>query len=240
MLVVLGVLGLTGAARADLVVPASGSVALGGGTLDLACTDVIVAGTLDLGGGSLSNVRSVVIQAGGVVSVGGGSISLSGDWSNAGTLNAGTGTVSFVDAVGCATNSTISGNSTFFRLSIVSATGKLYRFASGSMQTTLSQLTLTGAAGNPLRIESTVVGSRADINLIGAQAMANLAVRDMTASGQWLALGQSNQAVGGVAVNWFGFPTVPVNSPLVLWLLFAGLLLGGGCLSRSKARQWRA
>lgn len=224
-------------AHADLLVPAGGVTQLNGGSLDLGCTDVIVGGTLDLGGGTLSNVRNVSIQAGGTISAGAGSITLSGDWSNQGAFNAGTGIVSFVDAPACATTSTISGNSTFNRLSIVSTTGKLYRFAAGSSQRVQGLLTLTGTGSNPLRIESTVAGSSADINLSGTQNMANLAVRDMTASGEWLALGLTNQASGGAAVRWFGFPSIPVNSTLMLLLSALALLLSGMKLSAARARR---
>ena len=228
---------LAPAAEADYVVPAGGTTFLNGGSLDLGCTDVIVGGVLDLGGGTLSNVRNVSIQGGGTISAGSGSITLAGDWSNQGLFNAGTGTVSFVDAPGCATSSTISGNSTFNRLSIVSTTGKLYRFAAGSSQRVQGQLTLTGTGSNPLRIESTVAGSSADINLIGTQVMANLAVRDMTASGEWLALGLTNQASGGAVVRWFGYPIIPVNSTLMLLLSALALLLSGLKLSAGRGRR---
>jgi hypothetical protein len=54
-------------AHADLVVPAGSVVNLGSGTVDLACTDVIVAGTLQLASGSIVNARHVTIQAGGAI-----------------------------------------------------------------------------------------------------------------------------------------------------------------------------
>ena len=41
-----------------------------------------------------------------------------------------------------------------------------------------------------------------------AQNLANLAVRGMSASGQWLAAGQTNQGAGPVS-RWFGSPTPP-------------------------------
>ena len=73
-----------------LVVPAATTVGLGGGSMNLGCTDVILNGTLDLQGGTLTNVRHVQIAAGGSLVLGSGSVSLAGNWSNAGTLNAGT------------------------------------------------------------------------------------------------------------------------------------------------------
>jgi len=228
---------LANVALADLVIPAGGSTSLGGGAFDLGCTDVIVSGTLDLAGGTLSNVRNVVINTGGVVTAGAGRITLAGNWTNAGSFNAGTGTVSFADAPGCAATSTITGNSTFFRLSVVSATGKLYRFASGSQQRVVDYLTMLGTPANPLRVETTTAGATADIDLSGNQSMGYLAVRDMTASGQWLALGQVNYA-DGATVRWFGYPVVPVNSlPLLLGSALALLLIG---TRRQKQQQSRS
>ena len=42
---------------ADLIVPANSVLNLGGGTVDLACTDLILAGTLQLASGSVVNAR---------------------------------------------------------------------------------------------------------------------------------------------------------------------------------------
>jgi hypothetical protein len=52
---------LVSVAHADLVVPAGGSYALNGGSSDLGCTDLVVAGALSLDNGSLSGVRNVSI-----------------------------------------------------------------------------------------------------------------------------------------------------------------------------------
>jgi hypothetical protein len=213
--------GLTASAHADLVVPSGGSYDLAGGSTDLGCTDVIVGGTLNLSGGTLSNVRNVTILAGGQLGTGAGSITLAGDWSNAGNFNAGSGTVSFVDAPACATTSTISGNSSFNNLSLVTASGKLYRFAAGSSQRVTGVLALNGN-GLPLRIESTVAGSYANIDATILQNIANIAVRDMSASGEWIAQGLVNQGAGPV-YRWFGFPVVPASSPLTLVLLLLAL-----------------
>jgi hypothetical protein len=57
-------------AHADLIIPTASTVSLGGGSMDLACTDVVISGTLDLQGGSLTNVRNVSINAGGALVTG--------------------------------------------------------------------------------------------------------------------------------------------------------------------------
>lgn len=231
----------TAVAHADYVVPAGASFGLGGGSMDLGCTDVIVDGAFDLQGGSLTNVRHVQIGAAGSLALGSGSVNLAGNWSNGGALNAGTGTVSIVDNAACATSSVVSGNSSFHALSITSTTGKLVQFTAGSVQTVQSALTLTGAAGTPLRIESTTPASvSADINLLtgGTQNLANLAVRGMSASGQWLAAGQTNQGAGPVN-RWFGTPTPPGGiapvPTLSQWTLM-GMALALGALAARQRR----
>lgn len=219
-------------ARADVIVPAGGVMSLNGGSVDLACSDVIVAGTLSLQGGSLGNVRHVSIAAGGSIVAGSGSITLAGDWSNTGGFDAGTGTVNFVDAPACVasnTGSTISGNSTFATLSLISTTAKLYRFAAGSTQNVQQQLTIVGTEPSPIRIQSSVPGQRAFINLSGQQTMNQLAVTDMTASGRWIAPYLNNRNPNGAVTGWFGDPeagrVVPALSPLLLLALSTLLLL---------------
>lgn len=232
------------AAHADIDVPAGSTISLGGGSSDLACTDLIVAGNYSLAGGTLTNVRHVVIASGGTLTLAaGGAITLAGDWTNNGTVAAAGGTVSFVDDVGCATaptQSAISGNTAFDSLSIVSSSGKLYQFAAGSTQTVTSALTLQGS-GAPLRIESTTPGSvtaALQLDAAGSQNLSNLAVRGMSAPspGQWLAPGQTNQGAGPVS-RWFGTPgdgaaPIPTLSPLSL----AGL---GLALAAFAARRRR-
>ncbi len=71
-------------AAADFIVPANAIVSLNGGTLDLGCTDLIVAGTLQLGSGQVLNARNVTVQPGGALDGGSGAIELGGNWSNNG------------------------------------------------------------------------------------------------------------------------------------------------------------
>ena len=73
-------------AAADFIVPANAIVSLNGGTLDLGCTDLIVAGTLQIGSGQVLNARNVTIQSGGVLDGGSGAIELGGNWSNNGGI----------------------------------------------------------------------------------------------------------------------------------------------------------
>lgn len=223
-------------AQAQTVIPAGGSQSLGGGTMDLGCTDLIVHGSYDLAGGSLTGVRSVTVSATGTLAFGtGGAISLAGDWANSGTVSATDGSVQVIDDAACAAASAISGDTTFGHFSVTSTTGKLVSFAAGSVQTVQGTLTLAGAAGTPLRLESSTPGTpSADIRLAasGTQALSNLAVRGMSATGQWLAPGQTNQGAGPVS-RWFGTPTpddggaiTPVPTASQWTLLALALALG--------------
>ena len=81
-------------AHAQFVVPAGSTIDLGGGSADLACTDLLVDGTLVLGaGGSLTGVRDVRIGAGGSLQLAGGSLQLAQQWVNQGAFSAGGGQV---------------------------------------------------------------------------------------------------------------------------------------------------
>ena len=225
-------------AHADIVVPAAGSIALGGSSNDLGFTDVTVAGTLLLQNGSLSNVRNLTIAPGGSVVAGSGVITLSGNWNNAGSFSAGTGAIQFVDAPGCLAGSTISGSSTFATLSLVSTCGKLYRFAVGSNQTIGTLLTVSGTAALPLRLESTGAAQIAFINLTGQQLINDLAVTNVRATGVALAPTLTNQNPTGVAIGWFGLTeasyAVPVTGGVALGAICLALLLFGiGALRRT-------
>ena len=237
-------------AAADVVVPASATGSLNGGTLDLGCTDLIVAGTLQLGGGQVLNARNVTIQGGGTIDGGSGVIQVGGNWTATGSFTAGTGEVDFRDL--CAAGpASISGNTTFFRASFVSTTSKNYTFAVGSTQRILSVLEISGTAGNPIQFRSSTPGQVASIDLVngGTQQIQHVGVTDVHATGQCLAPGQSNEGGGGNAKNWFvcsggggggGVPTpVPASDTgaliaLVMLLAVSGLWFARRALARRK------
>jgi hypothetical protein len=233
---------LPGIATADLIVPANGVVSLNGAVVDLACTDLVVAGTLQLGAGQVLNARHVVIQAGGVVDGGSGTLELGGDWTNGGGFLAGTGTVRFADLCGL-TSATIAGNNEFRNARFVSATGKTYVFAIGATQTVTGVLQISGTTPQPIQFRSSVPGQVAYINLTGTgtQQIQHVGVTDVWATGQWLAPGQQNEGGGGNANRWFGNPQLPaVEIPMLgagaLALLAALLALSGWALRRREER----
>lgn len=220
-------------AFATLDVPAGTVSSTGGGVFDLACSDLLVAGTLNLDGGQVINVRHVNIQPGGVVNGNTGLISIYGNWSNGGNFAAGNSTISFADNAACSTGSTISGNTTFRAVNFISAIGKTYTFAAGSTQYVTGVLSISGTATLPINFVSSVPGQLAYIDLSGVQLIGNVAVDGVGASGQWLAPGATNRNASGVAPRWFGQgEPVPTLNDAALVLLTLFMLLAGVRLRR--------
>lgn len=236
------------AARADLNVPANALVSLGPGVVDLSCTDLNVGGTLQVSSGSLRNIRNVTIQPGGSLDGGSGLIEVGGNWSDSGSFTPGTATVNFRELCGGG-SATISGNTTFFRASFVSNTGRNYIFAVGSTQTITSVLEIAGTTPSPIQFRSSTPGQVAFIDLLnsGTQLIQHVGVTDVWATGQWLAPFQTNEGGGGNARRWFGVPSgggsskVPEPIPALDTgaLLALAALLGamGALFSRQRSAR---
>jgi hypothetical protein len=231
-----GVLGLALPALAANVSIGTGStVDLGTGSLALGCADLDVTGTLTAGTVGFTGARDVAINPSGVVNGNSATLSLSGDWDNAGTFNAGSSTVQMVD--GCALASgVVTGNTSFANLSISTTTAKQVSFAAGSTQS-MTGLSLHGTAGNRLVIRSTVNGSPAFFNLNGTSSVDQIDVADIDAqAGNDIPIGH-NSVKGPNTLGWiFGVP-VPMLAPLALGVL-ALLLLATG--QRGLPRSTRA
>jgi hypothetical protein len=240
-------------AAADFIVPANAIGSINGGTLDLGCTDLIVAGTLQLGGGQVLNVRNVTIQGGGTIDGGSGVIQVGGNWTANGSFAAGAGEVDFRDL--CAAGpASISGNTTFFRVSFVSTTSKNYTFAVGSTQRILSVLEISGTSPKPIQFRSATPGQVAFVDLVasGTQQIQHVGVTDVSSTGQCLAPGQSNEGGGGNAKNWFmcgsgggGGSSTPASIPALdaaALLALAALLAASGLwfVRRATARRKEA
>jgi hypothetical protein len=245
-------------AAADFIVPPNSIASLNGGTLDLGCTNLIVAGTLQIGSGQVLNARNITIQSGGVVDGGSGVVELGGNWSNNGGFLAGTGTVRFLDLCALA-SATISGSSSFANARFVTSTGKNYVFTVGSVQTITGVLEITGTTPQPIQFRSSAPGQVAFINLTqaGTQQIAHVGVTDVWATGQPLAPNLQNEGGGGNALGWFGTAIpgavagIPALSNLMLAVLAAllALVAGPGLRRRAsltiadtsarRARAWR-
>lgn len=224
---------LAGPALAQVSVPPASTFALNGGSLDLAGSDLQVAGSFSVASGSVQNAANVAIAAGGNLDGGSGTITLFGDWSNLGSFAAGSSQVNFVD--GARAQSNITGNTTFFNLSFVSLTGKAYVFQGGSTQTIEDQLQILGTSSFGIQFQSAIPAQFASIDLLngGAQNIDFVGVSNVHATGQHLAPTLTNDGGSGNAVGWFGqgggggpgtvAPT-PVLSSWAMLLLALGLL----------------
>ena len=232
-------------ARADLIVPANSVYSTAAGQTDMACTDVVVAGTLNVNSGGLVNVRHVTIQAGGVIDGGSGAIQLGGNWSNGGTFTPGTSTVRFNDLCGL-TSATVNGSTSFFNARFVTSTGKSYVFGVGTTQTIAGLLEIAGTTPNPIQFRSGTPGQVASINLLnaGTQQIQHVGVTDVWATGQWLAPALTNEGGGGNASRWFSaappsvteYP-VPTLGDLATLALAALLAAFGLVQLRRRARD---
>ena len=93
---------MAGVARADIFVPAGASYQLAGGTTNLACTDLQIAGSAASGtGGSVVGAKDVTINAGGQLDISSGSVELAQAYKNQGTVTATGGSITRVGSASC-------------------------------------------------------------------------------------------------------------------------------------------
>jgi hypothetical protein len=219
-------LSLAGNASAGSLTIGTGSMLdLGTGSLALGCGDLDVTGTLIAGSVGVTGVRDVAIDPSGIVNASSATISLAGDWDNAGTFNAGSSTVEIVD--GCSVlSSVVTGNTTFANFAIHTTTAKQVSFTAGSTQS-MAYLSLLGAAGNLLQIRSTVNGSLAFLDLTGGSSVDFIDVDDIDAQqGNDIAIG-ANSVVGPNTPGWLPAVVVPMLGLLALGVLALLLLVSG-------------
>jgi hypothetical protein len=223
-------------------VPAGARLDIGGGGISLATQDLRVDGSLTLGNGFLFNVGSLHIDASAQADLGGGLIELLGDWENHGNVLAGTSRVQFLDGV---PESAILGSTVFANFSLVSTSGKRYRFESGLTQTVSGELVVQGTAGQAIQIDVTQPGTTGFLNLLasGTQNIASVGVSDVHATGQHLAPTLTNTGGRGNDNGWFGgggpgpgpgaAVPAPTLSPAGLFLFALAL---GGLALRARRR----
>jgi Protein of unknown function (DUF1566) len=194
-------------APAQVTVPAGTVLNLGGATLNAACADINVAGSLAMGSGQLAGARDVVVAGGGALDGGSGSVGLSGNFSQSGNFVGGTGAVQIVD--GCATStSTFTGTSSFYGFSTATATGRSLVFPAGQTQSVAHALSLTGIAGALVTIRSSSAGAAANFALAGGatQTIDYVDVADNHAAVQPIAPGPAasfHSVKGSNSNGWF-------------------------------------
>jgi hypothetical protein len=220
---------------AGVTVGAGSSLALGSTSLDLGEHDLTVAGSFDAGTGLVDRVRDVTIQGGGSFDAGAATIQVCGNWSNGGTFTRGTSLVRFVDGCG-RTSASILGTSTFYDLELTTSTAKIWALQEGLTTTVMNSLSLSGAPGQRLRLQSTVDGSEAYLNLQGTQSVSYVEVKDNWATGNPLELGPESAKLGNTNGWVWILAQVPALGALGLALLVLAMFwTGRRMLGRSQA-----
>ncbi len=224
-------------AAGGINVGAGNDMSLGNALTTLGCGDLTVSGTLHLDSAVLNDTNNAVINSGGQLDGDTGTLNMSGDWSNDGTFNADTSKVNMNDGCGVS-NATIAGSTTFNELKIATANGRQVAFTAGTTQTVNTALTLTGTAGNLLKLRSTSDGSPAFLKLAngGSQSISYVDVKDNHATGLYLAPGSPasfDSVDSGGNLRWFlnalippAVPSIPTLSGFGLLLLTLSLALG--------------
>jgi hypothetical protein len=220
----------TTAAAEGVSVEGGAIFSLGTGTLDLGCGDLAVAGTFQ-GGSGLLEARDVSIQATGFIDAGSATFRVTGDWTQGGDFEPGTSGVEFLDGCG-RTSSTLTGNTAFFDLSLITSEGKLYQLEAGETQKVDGLLTLAGEPGQRLVLRSTVDGVAGTFEVQGTQSVSYVDVKDNQVIANPIFYGPDSIARENTD-GWIflGIP-VPALGALGRALLVALLLLGAAVVQR--------
>jgi len=148
---------------------------------------------------------TITINAGGVLGGGSSKISLSGNWVNSGAFNAGTSTVAFENS---ASSSAITGNTAFYSF-VCEAAGKTISFAAGSTQAVSGSFLLTGAAGDFIKLRSSVDSVKWYIGFPnGPQAVSYADIKDSNALLNTVACPDSLNS-GNNNANWLFTDSIP-------------------------------
>lgn len=160
------------------------TLTLGGSGLTLGGALTITAGTLDASAAGCSSASC--------------NITLSGGWSNSGTFTPRTGTVAFA-----AGNQSLTGATSFYRLTKTVSSASTLTFPAGATQTVANTLTLQGAAGNLLSLVSSSPGSQWSIDPQGTRTISYLSVTDSNNSNATVIdATDGTHTNGGNTTNW--------------------------------------
>lgn len=183
-----------------------------GGT-NVGCLSVDVQGTLATPAGQFTTASSLAIGATGIFDGGAGTLSVGGTLSNAGTFNAGAGTVVLND--GCAGGtSQLSGDMVFQNLTLSSVTGRTFVIPAGSHITVLGMLTLQGTGAQSIQLVSSGAGTA--VIQLGPAAVVNRNFANVAGNVQ------IGAAIAGGAAP---IPTLGTPALLLLSVLLGGLAL---------------
>lgn len=148
-------------------------------------------------GSNLTMVGNLTINSGTTLTPGSYIVAIGGNFANSGTFTAGTSTVNFNTA---GTTSTVSGSTTFYNLSSITA-GKNITFTAGTTQTISNALTLTGSSGSYVTLRSSSNGSYWNINPQGTRSVSYVDVKDSNNSNA-TAITATNTVDSGHNSNW--------------------------------------
>lgn len=224
------------ALASGISIPQGASMDSGPGTsVGLGCGDLRVAGSYTLqGNAGLSNMGQLAL-AGGTFTAGEGVVALSGTLdASSGTFNAGQSTVAMAPAdAACAPSAgspsgQIMGAPTFYNWQVSSAAGGYAVSLPVAQPVTvtnglaLQNASLLATAGKSAsQLSNSKAGTlepvkapdatQAWLAYTGAATpvISNIGVNGVQSVGIWLADDQTNQIVGGSAINWFARATVP-------------------------------
>jgi CSLREA domain-containing protein len=160
----------------------------------------IVTGLLEVADGvyvSASDYVNVDIMAAGTLSLA-NNITVSGNWSNAGTFIPNGFGVTFDGGTG----QTIAGTTSFFNLTKSTVAAQTLNFTAGSNTTVTNSLTLNGAAGQLLSLRSTTPGTQWNLVAPSTQSVNFVDAQDSNASGGQLVTA-TNSVNSGNNVHWF-------------------------------------
>lgn len=223
-----------GSAGAAIVVGAGSSVNFADNYVDLGCSDLHIAGSVAASAAHFSSIANLDLD-GGSFAPGASQISLGGNFANAGSFVSGNSRVAIVDACGNGT-SQLSGATGFYDFVATTASGKQISFPVAATQSVEHSLTLQGAAGHLLNINSSTAGQQGLLALANgaAQTISYVNARDNRASVAHIAPGppaQFNSVDGGNLLNWFldaSGSGALVPAPALgtgRWMLVAAVLL---------------
>jgi len=165
-------------------VTTSASVVLTAGTVSTG-TKNITTGTIAVNGGTFGqadsptgdwDVDNVTIASGATMNATTGDFNVSGDWANSGTFNHKDGTVTLDGTNGA--DQTISGSTTFYKLTKNVTSAATLTFPSGTTTTVENTLNLSGTSEQLLSLISSTSGTQWEIDPQGTRTIAYLAVKD--------------------------------------------------------------